>query len=89
MSDSTDLTHDCYNTLEDVFLSCYMTDQKLNISENSDNEAFISLRQPQILQQHEWLNNVEMKFRLQVDPTPRSNAMQPSLLNVSASTCFL
>eukprot|EP00092_Neocalanus_flemingeri_P030552 GFUD01033172.1.p1 GENE.GFUD01033172.1~~GFUD01033172.1.p1 ORF type:complete len:4225 (-),score=861.78 GFUD01033172.1:307-12981(-) len=53
MSDSSDLTHDCYNALEDIFLSCYMTDQKFNISENSDNESFIALKQPQILQQDE------------------------------------
>merc|ERR1719228_2892257 len=53
MLESSDLSHDCYNALEDIFLSCYMTDQKLNISENPDNESFIALKQPQILQQDE------------------------------------
>ena len=30
-----------------------MTDQKLNLSENPDNESYIALKQPQILQQDE------------------------------------
>ena len=47
------LNQDCYNALEDIFLSCYMANQRDVISENIENEDFIALQFPHILKQVE------------------------------------
>ena len=48
-----DLNQDCYNALEDIFLSCYMANQRDLVSENIENEDFIALQFPHILKQVE------------------------------------
>ena len=47
------LNQDCYNALEDIFLSCYMANQRDLVSENIENEDFIALQFPHILKQVE------------------------------------
>ena len=47
------LHQDCYNALEDIFLSCYMANQRENIMENADNDDVITLQFSQILRQVE------------------------------------
>merc|ERR1712173_266979 len=55
---NTELTESCYNALEDIFLSCFIADQKLNVEcfpehNASIPDSVISLRRQQILQQVE------------------------------------
>ena len=53
-SDENQTLHqDCYNALEDIFLSCYMANQRENIMENTENDDVISLKFSQILRQVE------------------------------------
>ena len=51
--DKDNLQQDCYNALEDIFLSCYMANQKDNPLENIDLEDTIALQFSQILKQVE------------------------------------
>ena len=46
------LSQDCYNAVEDIFLSCYLANQKIS-SPESETEDFISLKYSHILRQTE------------------------------------
>ena len=53
-SDKYETLHqDCYNALEDIFLSCYIANQKDTMTENMDSEDVIALQFSHILKQVE------------------------------------